>query len=227
MPDVGDPLAAAETADCVISSLSEPFPLDGEIVHIAASAGLAMFPTHGEHAEDLLASADLALYQAKNEGRHCRRFFTPALRRSAVAKRNQELELQRAVAQGELELFYQPQVRAADATLVGAEALLRWRHPEMGLISPAAFLPTLEGGRLAAQVGEWVIRTACRQTAAWRSAGLKDLRMGVNLFGVQFRTGDLAALVRDALAVSELPPFHPVRSSSRSPRTSSCVMTMR
>ena len=206
LPDVGDPLAAAETADCVISSLSEPFSLDGEIVHIAASAGLAMFPTHGEHAEDLLASADLALYQAKNEGRHCRRFFTPALRRSAVAKRNQELELQRAVAQGELELFYQPQVRAADGTLVGAEALLRWRHPEMGLISPAAFLPNLESGRLAAQVGEWVVRTACQQTAAWRSAGLTDFRMGVNLFGVQFRTGDLAAIVRDALAESALPP---------------------
>ena len=206
LPDVGDPLAAAETADCVISSLSEPFSLDGEIVHIAASAGLAMFPTHGEHAEDLLASADLALYQAKNEGRHCRRFFTPALRRSAVAKRNQELELQRAVAQGELELFYQPQVRAADGTLVGAEALLRWRHPEVGLISPAAFLPNLESGRLAAQVGEWVVRTACRQTAAWRSAGLTDFRMGVNLFGVQFRTGDLAGIVRDALAESALPP---------------------
>ena len=206
LPDVGDPLAAAETADCVISSLSEPFSLNGEIVHIAASAGLAMFPTHGEHAEDLLASADLALYQAKNEGRHCRRFFTPALRRSAVAKRNQELELQRAVAQGELELFYQPQVRAADGTLVGAEALLRWRHPEVGLISPAAFLPNLESGRLAAQVGEWVVRTACRQTAAWRSAGLTDFRMGVNLFGVQFRTGDLAGIVRDALAESALPP---------------------
>ena len=206
LPDVGDPLAAAETADCVISSLSEPFSLDGEIVHIAASAGLAMFPTHGEHAEDLLASADLALYQAKNEGRHCRRFFTPALRRSAVAKRTQELELQRAVAQGELELFYQPQVRAANGTLVGAEALLRWRHPGMGLISPAAFLPNLEGGRLAAQVGEWVIRTACRQTAAWRSAGLSDFRMGVNLFGVQFRTGDLAAIVRDALRECALPP---------------------
>ena len=206
LPSVGDPLAAAEMADCVIASLSEPFLVDGETVHIAASAGLAMFPAHGEHAEDLLASADLALYQAKNEGRHCRRFFTPALRRSAVAKRNQELELQRAVAEGELELFYQPQVRAADARLVGAEALLRWRHPERGLISPVAFLPNLEGGRLAGQVGEWVVRTACRQTAAWRTAGLTDFRMGVNLFGVQFRTGDLAATVRDALTESALPP---------------------
>ncbi|MHB8283595.1 MAG: putative bifunctional diguanylate cyclase/phosphodiesterase [Caulobacteraceae bacterium] len=205
LPETGDPLAAAAIADCAIAAMSEPFEVGGEKVTIGASAGLAMFPNDGVHAEDLLSNADLALYQAKAEGRHCRRFFTPTLRSAAVAKRAQEVELQRAVEQNELELFYQPQVRASDGALVGAEALLRWRHPQHGILSPAAFLPTLEGSRHAARVGDWVIRTGCAQAAHWRSLGASQLRMGVNLFGVQFRTGDLAATVRDALQEAGLP----------------------
>lgn len=200
-----DPITSAAMADRVIASLSELFEIDGEQISIAASAGVALYPIDGAQAEDLLASADLALYQAKSEGRHCRRFFTAGLRQAAVSKRNQEGELRAAVARGELELFYQPQVRAADGVLVGAEALLRWRHPERGLVSPAAFLPALESGRLAGQVGEWVIRSACEQASLWRREGLGDFRVGVNLFGAQFRTGDLSAIVRDALADHGLP----------------------
>ncbi len=206
LPDTSDPVAAADLAERVIASLSEPFDVHGEVVNITASAGLALYPTHGQHAEDLLANADLALYQAKSEGRHCRRFFTASLRKAAVLKRAQELELHRAVEQQEFELFYQPQVRASDGALVGAEALLRWRHPERGLISPAAFLPALESGRLASQVGDWVIRKGVRQAALWRAGGCPAFRMGVNLFGVQFRNGDLAFSVRQALAEHNLPP---------------------
>ena len=199
------PVIAAATADRVLAALLEPFDVDGAPVSVAASAGLALHPVDGARAEDLLANADLALYQAKAEGRSCRRFFEAGLRRAAVLKRTQERELRDAVERGELELFYQPQVRAVDGALVGAEALLRWRHPERGVLSPAAFLPALESGRLAGRVGAWVIDEACRRTGEWRRDGLTDFRIGVNLSSEQFRAGDLVATVQRALAAHDLP----------------------
>jgi EAL domain-containing protein (putative c-di-GMP-specific phosphodiesterase class I) len=123
----------------------------------------------------------------------------------ANTRRAYQGELRRAYEQAEFELHYQPQVRLLDGALVGAEALLRWRHPRKGLIGPADFIAALEAGPLAAQVGDWVLQTACRQAAAWRIGGSADFRMGVNLFGAQFRTGDLAHRVRAALAEAELP----------------------
>jgi EAL domain-containing protein (putative c-di-GMP-specific phosphodiesterase class I) len=110
------------------------------------------------------------------------------------------------VDDGEFLLFYQPQVRLADGSLTGAEALLRWRHPEFGLQSPAAFLPALEGGPLAATVGSWVLDEACAQAAFWRRSGADKFRVGVNLFGAQFRVGDLASEVIETLARHGLPP---------------------
>ncbi|HEY0224407.1 MAG TPA: EAL domain-containing protein [Pseudolabrys sp.] len=206
LPGVGDPIRAAEVADAVIKDVSEILSVDGQPVNIGASVGIAIFPAHGATAEELLSCADLALYQAKEEGRHCRRFFAPGLRHAATLKRAYQGELRRAYDRGEFELFYQPQVRLSDGALVGAEALLRWRHPDKGIISPAAFLPALESSPLAAQVGDWVVMTACRQAMEWRREGKAELRMGVNLFGAQFRHGDLARKVHAALAETGLPP---------------------
>jgi EAL domain-containing protein (putative c-di-GMP-specific phosphodiesterase class I) len=123
----------------------------------------------------------------------------------AAARHLYGMELHRAVANGEFLLFYQPQVSLRDGSLRGAEALIRWQHPQRGLLSPAAFLPSLEGGPLAAIVGAWILDEACAQAAYWRRNGAPDLRMGVNLFGAQFRMGNLVTQVLEALERHGLP----------------------
>ncbi len=197
---------ACTVADAAIKRLSEPFYLDGRAVNVAASAGVATWPSNSVSVNELLSNADLALYQAKAEGRHCRRIFTPALRIAALHKRTYEKELRRAFDENEFEIFYQPQIRLADGALVGAEALLRWNHPEQGLLLPAAFMPALETSLLAVQIGDWVLEQACAQTSLWRTQTAPDFRIGVNLFGAQFRAGDLAEKVRAVLAKEKLAP---------------------
>ena len=172
---------------------------------LGLSIGIAMGPRHGTSASALLASADLALYRAKAEGRHSYSIFQPSFRQAAVARRTCDQELQQAVADGELELYYQPLVRLADRKIVGAEALLRWRHPQHGLLAPGAFLHVLDAGSLAATVGDWVIRTACTCAASMRRLGLADFAVSVNLFGAQFRKGDLVTCVENALQDANLP----------------------
>ncbi len=201
-----DPLKATGIAESAIAELMRPFELAGQQIHIAASAGVAIYPAQCGSAEELLGNADLALSQAKREGRGRRTLFTSALRDAVVARRNYDLEIRRAVENDELRLFFQPQVDLHDGRLVGAEALIRWEHPERGLLPPAAFLPVLEAGPLAAAVGDWVLDTACAQAAAWRAAGAGVLRMGVNLFAAQLGAGDLVDKVQAVLARHELPP---------------------
>lgn len=201
-----DPLKAASVAEAAIAALMRPFDLAGHKIHIAASAGVAIYPAHCDTAEDLLGNADLALSHAKKEGHGRRTLFTSVLRDAAIARRSFDLEIRRAVENGELRLFYQPQVNLHDGALLGAEALIRWEHPTRGIISPAAFLPVLEAGPLAAAVGDWVLNTACAQAAQWRAAGSGPLRMGVNLFAAQLAAGDLLDKVQATLTRHELPP---------------------
>ncbi len=200
-----DEAAAVTVAETILHSLSEPFPVDGQPLHIGASIGIALSPVHGPLTDALLACADMALYEAKRGGRHCHRVFTPALRDATLSWTARQQELPRALAAREFEVFYQPQVRLADRRIVGAEALIRWRHPRLGLLAPAAFLAPLEASRLAAPVGRFVLREACAQAAAWHRAGAADLRVGVNLFGAQFHSASLVDEVRAALAESGLP----------------------
>ncbi|MCB8835839.1 bifunctional diguanylate cyclase/phosphodiesterase [Aurantimonas sp. VKM B-3413] len=206
LPGVGDPVQAAVVADRVIAAVAEVFVFEGQSVNVSASVGFAIHPTFGQDSGDLISNADLALYQAKAEGRHCRRMFMPALRDRAVQRRTQDFELRLAYERGEFELFYQPQVRLADGALLGAEALLRWRHPTLGMLAPASFLPTLDAGPLAASVGNWVLTKACEQGAHWRRHGAPAFRVGVNLFGAQFRTDSLSERVRSVLVATGLPP---------------------
>lgn len=205
LPGVGDAGHARIYADRIIASVAQPFSYDGQAVTISASVGIALYPFDGADGERLLASADLALYQAKGEGRHCSRMFTPHLRENAISKLSRDSELSRALANGEFEVFYQPEISLRTGALSGAEALLRWQHPQRGLLAPSEFLPSLENGRLAAPVGEWVLETACRQAAQWRKIA-PDFRIGVNLFGSQFRSGDLARKVTGVLFAEDLPP---------------------
>ncbi len=203
---VSDVEAASAHAHAIVAALAEPIIIDGHEVRVAASCGVAVAPGHAQEALELVGSADLALFHAKKEGRGQVSVFVEALRMAAVARRLYNLELHRAVSGGEFVLFYQPQARLADGKLVGAEALLRWHHPQRGLLSPAAFLAALEGGPLAAVVGAWVLDEACAQAAYWRRRGGVDLRIGVNLFGAQFRVNDLVDEVGDALRRHGLPP---------------------
>ncbi|RYC29024.1 EAL domain-containing protein [Lichenibacterium minor] len=205
LAESGDEREATEVADRIVSAMTKPFQVDEQPVNIGTSVGIALYPSHGETVDDLMSHADLALYDAKAGGRdrHC--LFDVGLKAAVVLRRTLEVDLRHAVEADEFELFYQPQVRAGDGALTGAEALLRWRHPERGLQPPSAFLPALEGSSLAARVGGWVLRTACLQAARWRREGAPNLVMGVNLFGVQCRGGDLATAVRLALRTAELP----------------------
>ncbi|MCJ2074735.1 EAL domain-containing protein [Methylobacterium sp. E-016] len=205
LPDIGDPLRAAEVAGTIIAAVAEPVEYDGQTLRLSASLGIAMAPSHGDNAGELLGCADLALYQAKGDGRHCHRLFSPVLRHQAQRARVCRDELGRAVERGEFVLFYQPQVRLSDGVLVGAEALIRWEHPDRGLLAPAAFIDVLDSSRYAAQVGDWVLHTACTQAEAWRSAGALDFRMGVNLCSAQFQRGDLTETVRATLSDTGLP----------------------
>lgn len=197
---------AAALARRMIARIAVPILADGHEVRVAASCGVALAPQHAQEPLGLVGHADLALFKAKGRGRGQVFVFVPELRMEAVARRQHGLELHRAVAHGEFVLFYQPQFELQDGTLTGAEALMRWQHPRRGLLSPAAFLPALEGGPLAAAVGTWVIDEACAQAARWRHAGIGGFRIGVNLFAAQLRADDLVSVVATALERHGLPP---------------------
>ncbi len=200
MPDATQEEAATALGERLTDMLSRPFLLDGQSAVIGCSVGVALFPDDGTDAAALLRAADLALYQAKAEGRGTVRRFVPALRNRADARRALEGELRAAIALGQLELHYQPQVAIATGALTGFEALLRWNHPQRGLVPPGDFVPLAEEIGLIVPIGEWVLRTACREAATWPT----DLHVAVNVAAPQFARGDIVGVVRSALAESGL-----------------------
>jgi len=200
-----DPRAARHLAETLVAAIAEPYEYAGARVEIGVSIGVALAPAHGARPEDLLGAADLALYRAKAAGKGHVEFFTPAMREVAVARRAFARELRLAYERGEFELHYQPQVCTATGALTGAEALIRWNHPERGLLTPASFIEVLNEKPSAAAVGDWTLRVACQQAAEWRGLA-PGFRIGVNLFQAQFRSGRLLTAVREALDESGLPP---------------------
>ncbi|PVY75038.1 sensor domain-containing phosphodiesterase [Pectobacterium versatile] len=205
-PGLSDKKVAGKIAEQIIHEISQAMIIDDHQINISASIGAVLYPEYGLTVQDLLTSADLALYQAKSEGRNCYRFFTRELLDVFQAKHAFQLEFVRAYEQHEFEMFYQPQVKLATNEIVGAEALLRWRHPERGLLTPAAFLTALENGPWAERVGDWIVETACRQAAEWCQASDSYFRISINLFSAQFRTGMLAQKIMDILARTGLQP---------------------
>jgi diguanylate cyclase (GGDEF)-like protein/PAS domain S-box-containing protein len=204
-PDCGDPLMVAELVNAMLLQLAEPFAVNEHVLYVGGSAGIAIAPNDGSNVDELIANADLALYKAKSDGGHTYRFFMPTLRAQAQMRHGLQFDLRRAFTDKEFELYYQPQIRLTDNAVVGAEALLRWRHPVQGLVSPAAFIDALAVSSIAPDVGRWIIRKACEQTAAWRADGLMLGRISVNLFPCQARDPQLVAEIEDALAQSGLP----------------------
>jgi diguanylate cyclase (GGDEF)-like protein/PAS domain S-box-containing protein len=205
MESCGDPMVAAEVVETALQRLTARFDLDGHQLFIAASVGLAIAPAHGSNVDDLLANADLALYDAKAAGGRVCRLYVPTLRARAKHRRELDTELRRACANREFVLYFQPQVRSSDGALIGAEALLRWHHPERGILAPGAFIDALCESAVAIETGRWILTTACKTAAAWRLKGLPPIRIGVNLFPAQFRNGSLLQDVEIALSESGLP----------------------
>jgi diguanylate cyclase (GGDEF)-like protein/PAS domain S-box-containing protein len=196
------PNEASDFASRLINILSARYDIDGIEVVIGASIGIALSPGDGDSTEELMRNADMALYRAKSDGGGVHRFFEREMDRQAQKRRDMELDLRRAFANGEFELHYQPLVDLAADRISGFESLLRWRHPEKGMISPADFIPVAEDIGLIVALGEWVLREACTEAMKWPA----EVKVAVNLSPVQFRSRNLVQIVVSALAHSGLAP---------------------
>jgi diguanylate cyclase (GGDEF)-like protein/PAS domain S-box-containing protein len=186
----------------IIHSLSQPYSIDGQRVIIGASVGIALAPDDGKVSEELIRNADLALYAAKDLGRGRYHFFAQDLHAEAEARARLEQDLRDAIAQGDLELYYQPVVSTATERIAGFEALLRWNHPQKGWIPPEKFVKSAEDTGLIAQIGEWALRTACHDLAKWP----EDVRVAVNVSPLQFANPQLPAIVTSAIAQAGVHP---------------------
>ena len=187
------------------AALARPFHLQGHEVAVSASIGITLHPIDAPDPETLLKYADTAMYRAKQAGRDAVRFFTPQMNAELLARRELEAALRRAIDNGEFELHYQPKVLLATGRVAGVEALLRWRRPDQGMVSPAEFIPALEESGLIVRVGHWVVDTACRQIGEWLRSGIGPLQVSVNVSGRQFIEGDLEGVVLQALAQHRVP----------------------
>ena len=196
------PKEASGFATRLIQILSAGYDIDGIEVVIGASIGIALSPGDGATSEELMRNADMALYRAKSDGGGVHRFFEREMDRQAQKRRDMEVDLRRAFGNGEFELHYQPLVDIAADRISGFESLLRWRHPEKGMISPAEFIPVAEDIGLIAPLGEWVLREACSEAVKWPA----EIKVAVNLSPVQFRSRNLVQVVISALANSGLSP---------------------
>ena len=199
---VADTVGLTQLATRIVDVLGRPYLIEGHLVNIGASVGVAVSPSDGREHDQLLRSADLALYAAKQAGRSTHRFFEPAMDARAHARRSLEIDLRKALALREFELHYQPQIDLDLNAVAGFEALLRWRHPERGLVSPADFIPLAEEIGLIVPLGEWVLREACQEAARWPS----NVSVAVNVSPHQFGdTTRLVAVVAQSLAAAGLP----------------------
>jgi predicted signal transduction protein with EAL and GGDEF domain len=189
-------------ASRLIDLVSVPYDIDGHQIVVGLSVGISVAPTDGRDADALIKNADMALYRAKEEGRGTFRYFESGMDARAQARRIIELDMRAAVRNGEFELNYQPIVQAQSGEVTGFEALVRWRHPQRGLISPADFIPLAESTGLIIPLGEWILRKACSDAAAWS----RPVRVAVNLSPVQFKHRSLVNSVVEAVTSAGLEP---------------------
>jgi diguanylate cyclase (GGDEF)-like protein len=195
----------AALAQRILRSISAPFTIRGAEARLTASIGIALFPSDGTTAEDLLKNADLALTRAKHEGRDTYRFFVPAMDEAARERADIETGLHHALEADEFLLHYQPQIQLATGRVVGVEALIRWNRPGTGIVSPMRFLPVAEDLGLIRPIGAWVLRTATARARSWIRADITFGRISVNISFAQFRQRDLDQTIRKVLSDSELP----------------------
>jgi len=203
MADVSDTTSLAEK---ILGALSAPFILDSQELFVTTSIGISVYPDDGHDVRTLLKNADTAMYRAKDLGRDNCKFYSAEMSTLTHTRLTLETQLRRALERNEFKLHYQPQIDSTSGAIIGAEALLRWHHPERGLISPADFIPLLEDTGMIIPVGEWVLRTACKQASMWQDSGIPPICMSVNLSTRQLDTPDFAAFVSQALRDTGLGP---------------------
>ncbi|MDS4029360.1 MAG: PAS domain S-box protein [Candidatus Contendobacter sp.] len=200
-----DQEGALRVADKALATFRQPFAVAGHDLNATASAGIALYPHDGADFAELLKNADAAMYRAKHTGRNTRVFYDRAMNAATLTRMVLEAELRQALAAGQLRAYYQPKVRLSDGTLVGAEALVRWQHPERGLIPPGQFVSVAEASDLIVALGDWMLVEVCRQLAAWRRQGGSPLTVAVNLAARHFRQPGLADRIHGLLEAYDLP----------------------
>lgn len=205
LPNI-DAQGAAQVARKLLEAISQPIHIERYDLNVSASIGIAMYPDDGSNLETLSRNADTAMYRAKQEGRHSYRFFTQGMQVRTARNLSLSNALCHALERNELQVHYQPQISLSKHRVIGAEALLRWHHPELGEIPPAEFIPVAEDSGLIIPIGEWVLRQAVQQAKAWQNAGMPPLTMAVNLSAVQFHKPDLPDLVTRILNEAGLAP---------------------
>jgi len=196
---------AAIVADRMLKLLAMPIQLGDDTVHISGSIGLSIYPSDGDDVESLTSKADTAMYHAKESGRNNYQFHTEQMYQDSVRRVELESKLRHAIKHNEFELYYQPQIETSSQKVIGMETLIRWNQPDIGMISPAEFIPLAEETGLIVPIGEWVLRTACMQAKAWQDKGFPPLLLSVNLSSHQFRKKEFMSILHSALHDSGLP----------------------
>ncbi|RXT04548.1 EAL domain-containing protein [Ammoniphilus sp. CFH 90114] len=191
-------------AQKILTMLNQPFTLDEHEVFVTTSIGISLFPTDGESVEHLVKNADIAMYRAKEEGKNTYHFFNSELNEQLLKRTTLERELRKALQRNEFQLYYQPKVNMKTGQITGVEALIRWFHPEMGLVSPGEFIPIAEETGLIKSIGDWVLRTACAQNKLWQEQGYPPMRVAVNLSAQQFQQSNLIHTIMDVLEQTKL-----------------------
>ncbi|HTL46868.1 MAG TPA: EAL domain-containing protein [Verrucomicrobiae bacterium] len=197
---------AVKTAQNILDVLKHSFNLEGHEVHITPSIGISIFPYDGNDGVTLVKNADAALNRAKEQGRTNYQLYTPVMNAKAFERMTLENSLRKALEKGEFTLYYQPQVDLEFGEIVGMEALIRWEHPDLGLVSPAQFIPMAEETGLIVPIGEWVLKTACAQNKKWQDLGYRPMRIAVNLSARQFNEKNLVEMISGALKETRLEP---------------------
>jgi diguanylate cyclase (GGDEF)-like protein/PAS domain S-box-containing protein len=199
---------AVISAEKILQAVRTLHFIDQHDLHLTASIGIATYPDDGTEAETLMKSADFAMYHAKDSGRNNYQFFKPAMNLLAVERQSLEVDLRVALENREFELHYQPKVSLETGAITAVEALIRWHHPQRGLVSPAQFIPVAEACGVIVSIGRWVLREACRQTCAWRDAGLPPIRIAINVSALELREKDFVASVHAILTEAGLEPCY-------------------
>ena len=206
LQEIKEPHDAGTVAQRILDLFSQPFKLENREAFICTSLGISVYPHDGKNADALLMNADTAMYHAKEQGRNNFQFYTESMNIAATEQFALEDELRKALGNNELQLYYQPQIDILTERIIGVEALLRWTHPEKGLLLPEVFVPLAERTGLMATIGEWVLHTACNQNRAWQAAGFDPIYVTVNIAGSQFKQKNFADMISRVLIETDLDP---------------------
>ncbi len=195
-----------KVAQRILDAIAQPFDIEGQEVFITASIGIAIYPIDGEDVDTLLKNCDTAMYHAKNEGRNNYKFYEQSLNKTALDILTLENNLRKALDKQEFIVYYQPRIDIRTRNIVGLEALIRWRHPQKGMIPPSEFIPMAEENGLIVPIGEWVLNEACKQNKTWQAKGFAPVFISVNLSGKQFKQQNLIKVIQQALSETALDP---------------------